>query len=100
LDGSPQEHDGARPVGIDLQRRRRVRDLFLALRRGLVLGHCRRCETFYMMAKLCRDECADALADPELADVDSWVEGGTLMDLEFGCEGACALVPLYSLAAR
>jgi len=88
----------ARPR-VDLLRRRRAREFFLALRRGLNLGHCRSCETFYLMAKLCRDECGDAIAPAELAEVESWVEGGSLLDLGFGCEGACAIVASYSRIA-
>ena len=87
-------------TGVDLERRRRVREFFLALRRGVTLGHCRTCETFYLMARLCRDECGDALGPGERGDVSSWVEGGALLDLEFGCEGACAVVPLYSRTTR
>jgi len=84
---------------VDLLRRRRAREFFLALRRGLALGHCRSCETFYLMAKLCRDECGDAIAPAELAEVDSWVKGGALLDLGFGCEGACGIVAAYSRIA-
>jgi len=84
---------------VDLQRRRRAREFLLALRRGLALGHCRSCETFFLMAKLCRDECGDAIAPTELAEVDSWVEGGSLLDLGFGCEGACGIVVAYSRIA-
>ena len=51
------------------------------------------------MAKLCRDECGDAIAPAELAEVDSWTEGGSLLDLGFGCEGACGIVAAYSRIA-
>jgi len=84
---------------VDLTRRRRAREFLLALRRGLALGHCSACETFYLMAKLCRDECGDAIAPAERADVDSWVEGGSLVELGFGCEGACGIVAAYSRIA-
>ncbi len=87
------------PGRIDLTRRRRAREFLLALRRGLALGHCSACETFYLMAKLCRDECGDAIAPAERVDVDSWVEGGTLVELGFGCEGACGIVAAYSRIA-
>ncbi|MHC5054859.1 MAG: hypothetical protein ACYTKD_09095 [Planctomycetota bacterium] len=84
---------------VDLQRRRRAREFFLALRRGLALGHCRACETFYLMARLCHDECAGAMGPAERADVGSWVEGGSLVELGFGCEGACGIVAAYSRIA-
>ena len=89
------------PAGprVDLERRRRTHEFFLALRRGLALGHCHACETFYLMAKLCRDECGDAIASAERADVNSWVEGGSLVELGFGCEGACGIVAAYSRIA-
>ncbi len=85
---------------VDFRRRRHAREFFLALGRGLALGHCRACETFYLMAKLCRDECADAIGPAERADVSSWVEGGGLGELGFGCEGACGIVTAYSRIAR
>ena len=97
LSGEDDPASAARRV--DLLRRRRAREFFLALRRGLALGPCRSCETFYLMAKLCRDECGGAIAAAELAEVDSWVAGGSLLDLGFGCEGACGIVAAYSRIA-
>jgi hypothetical protein len=84
---------------VDLQRRRRAREFLLALKRGLALGHCSACETFYLMAKLCRDECGDAIAPAERADLSSWVEAGKLIELGFGCEGTCGIVVAYSRIA-
>ena len=84
---------------VDLQRRRRAREFLLALRRGLALGHCHACETFYLMAKLCRDECGDAIAPAERTDLSSWVESGKIVELGFGCEGACGIVAAYSRIA-
>ncbi len=84
----------------DLERRRQFREFFLALRRGYVLGHCRTCETFYVMARLCLEEEAGVLRGEERAEAASWVEAGSVLELEFGCEGACALVPLYARIAR
>jgi hypothetical protein len=85
------------PVGPDeLARRQLVHELFLALRRGFVLGGCRDCETFYLMAKLCLEEGASHLAAEEQADVRSWIESGSILDLGFGCEDACAVIPLYA----
>ncbi len=65
-----------------------------------VMEQCFGHPTFYLMAKLCRDECADAIGPAERADVSSWVEGGTLGELGFGCEGACGIVAAYSRIAR
>ena len=76
-------------------RRQLVRELFGALRRGFVLGRCRTCETFCLMAKLCLEEGGGSLAPEEHRDVESWVEAGSILDLDFGCEDACAIVPLY-----
>ena len=84
----------------DLERRRQFREFFLALRRGYVLGRCRTCETFHVMAGLCLEEEAGALRGDERAEAASWVEAGSVLDLEFGCEGACVLVPLYARIAR
>jgi len=100
-DGATSGDDApsARPR-VDLQRRRRAREFFLALGRGIALGHCRSCETFYLMAKLCRDECSEDLAPSELGDLGSWVEGGKLVELGFGCEGACGIVGAYSRIAE
>ena len=39
-------------------------------------------------------------ASEERADCESWVEAGTLVEADFGCEGACAIIPLYSRIAR
>ena len=84
----------------DLRRRGEFHEFFLALRRGLVLGRCRTCETFYLMAKLCLEEGGELLAPGERAEAAGWAEGGTLVDLDFGCEGACAVIPLYGRIAR
>ncbi len=80
-------------------RRRLVHELFLALRRGFVLGECRTCETFCLMAKLCLDESGAGLAPDERGDLESWVAAGSILDLDFGCEDACAIVPLYGRLA-
>ena len=97
LGRGPRERALASPGFIEA---RQFRELFLALRRGFTLGRCRACETFHLMAKLCLEEGGELLAPHERADASSWVEGGTLVDLEFGCEGACAVIPLYARIAR
>ncbi len=86
--------------GLEMERTVRFRQFFIALRRGFALGRCRGCETFFLMARLCRDESGDALGSEERADCESWVEAGTLVEADFGCEGACAIIPLYSRIAR
>ncbi len=84
----------------DPERRRLVHELFLALKRGYELAHCRSCETFYMMAKLCLDEGGESLTGEERTDAESWVEAGSILELDFGCEDACAVVPLYARLSR
>ena len=88
------------PPPDDLRRRGEFHEFFLALRRGLVLGRCRTCETFYLMAKLCVEEGGELLAPGERAEATGWAEGGTLVEIDFGCEGACAVIPLYGRIAR
>ena len=88
------------PPPDDLHRRGEYHEFFLALRRGLVLGRCRTCETFYLMAKLCVEEGGELLAPGERDEAAGWAEGGTLVELDFGCEGACAIIPLYGRIAR
>ena len=92
-----------RPRGLtpgEFVRRRLVRELFLALKRGFEVGGCRTCETFYLMAKLCMEEGGTSLAPEEHTDVQSWVEAGSILDLDFGCEDACAVIPLYARLSR
>ena len=84
----------------DLQRRRLFREFFLALKRGLSIGHCGTCETFYLMAKLCLDEGAEWLSAEERRDLESWVDAGTVVDLDTGCEDACGVIRLYSRMSR
>jgi hypothetical protein len=84
----------------EIERRRMFREFFLALRRGLNLGPCGSCETFYLMAKLCRDESATWLSEEERRDVESWIDGGSILDLDTGCEDACVVIPLYSRMSR
>ena len=77
-----------------------LREFFMGLRRGLDLGQCGSCETFYLMAKLCLQEGPQWLNEEESRDVVSWIEAGTVVDLDTGCEGACAVIPLYSRMSR
>ena len=84
----------------DLARRRLVRELFLALKRGYDLGRCRSCETFYLMAKLCIEEGGSILATAEREDARSWFVAGSILDLDFGCEDACGIVPMYARLSR
>ncbi len=79
--------------------RRLARELFLGLRRSFVLGHCRSCEVFYLMAKLCLEECGALLGEEELRDLRSWVDAGSVVELDTGCEEACPVVPLYARLA-
>ena len=81
-------------------RRQLVHELFLALKRGYDLGGCGSCETFYLMAKLCLEEGGAGLTPEERSDVTSWVEAGSILDLDFGCEDACAVIPLYARLSR
>jgi hypothetical protein len=78
------------------ERRAGFRELFLALRRGFALGRCRTCETFYLMAGLCLEEGAELLGPEERSYLQSWVEGGTVAELDAGCDGACFVIPIYS----
>ena len=84
----------------DPERRRLARELFLALKRGYDLAQCRTCETFCMMAKLCLDEGGADLTGEERRDAESWVAAGSVLELDFGCEDACAVVPLYARLSR
>jgi len=84
----------------EVRRGRLVREFFLALRRSFVLGRCRSCEVFYLMARLCIEEGAEFLGPEERADVRSWADSGAMLDLDAGCEGACPVVPLYSRMSR
>ena len=82
-------------------RRPLVHELFLALKRGFeVPALTGKCETFYLMAKLCLEEGGGSLTPGEQIDAGSWVEAGSILDLDFGCEDACALIPLYAKLAR
>ena len=72
----------------------------MALRRGLSIGGCGTCESFYLMARLCLQEGGAWLADDERRDVESWVEAGTVLDLDTGCDDACPIIRLYSRMSR
>ncbi len=89
------------PRPDEFLREQQVREFFLALRRGITLGRCGSCETFYVMAKLCLEEgAASSLGEEERAEAASWVEAGSISEAGFGCDGACAVIPLYSRIAR
>jgi len=76
------------------------REFFMAIRRGLSIGGCGTCESFYLMAKLCLQEGGELLTDEERRDVESWVEAGTVLDLDTGCDDACPIIRLYSRMSR
>lgn len=63
------------------------------------LGSCGTCETFYLMARLCVEECGAYLQSSERAEAMSWLDAGTVIDLGFGCDGACGIIQLYSKVA-
>jgi hypothetical protein len=82
------------------RRYRMFREFFLAIRRGLTIGGCGTCESFYLMAKLCLQEGEQWLTEEERRDVESWVEAGTVVDLDTGCDDACPIIRLYSRMSR
>jgi len=47
------------------------------------------------MARLCAEEGGAYLSAAERSEVGSWLEAGSVLDLEFGCEGACNMIRLY-----
>ena len=79
---------------------RLLREFVMAMRRGLTLGECRSCEVFYLMSKLGLQEFAQRLSEGERADFGSWIETGSVLDLDTGCEDACPLIRLYSRMSR
>ena len=81
--------------GAGEERRAAFREFYLGLKRGLHLGRCGTCETFYLMARLCAEEGGAYLSAAERSEVGSWLEAGSVLDLEFGCEGACNMIRLY-----
>jgi hypothetical protein len=83
-----------------VERRRLFREFFLGLRRGFLLGRCRSCETFYLMARLCLEEGGSYLGPEEEREASSWVDAGSVADQDFGCEGACGIIPLYARLSR
>jgi hypothetical protein len=52
------------------------------------------------MAKLCIEESGSSLASGEREDARSWVVAGSILDLDFGCEDACGIVPMYARLSR
>jgi hypothetical protein len=80
----------------DPERARLLREFFMALRRGFHVGRCRDCEAFHMLAKLCLEEYPGLLSRGEREEVGSWLDAGSVTALGFGCEGACAVIPLYA----
>lgn len=82
------------------EHRRLVHELFLALKRGYELAHCRSCETFFTLAGLCLEDAGSGLTCAEQTDAESWVAAGSIIDLDFGCEEACMIVPLYACLSR
>ena len=99
-DSSQSDASPAYLPHAETRRYRMFREFFLAIRRGLSIGGCGTCESFYLMAKLCLQEGSEWLTDEERCDVESWVEAGTVLDLDTGCDDACPIIRLYSRMSR
>jgi hypothetical protein len=88
------------PPRAESRRFKMFREFFMAIRRGLTIGGCGTCESFYLMAKLCLQEGSEWLTEEERRDLESWVEAGTVLDLDTGCDDACPIIRLYSRMSR